>query len=260
MDAKWKFAARHSAKSATGFARLLARNPVFAMELFRKRLAYFRSRSFVGEIKTPDGFIIDTKDTLIAYWSMFVEQELRDDRWVQAVAAEPEPLAVDVGANAGVFSHYVHCVNPRAQIVAFEPLPAMVNRIRAMQQRTGMRLVCHEQAVSRQPGESWFESPHGTDGISRLSTGEGTGNRFKVTTTTLDDVLKDRHVTVMKIDVEGFEAEVIAGGQRVLANTDFVIIESEDAAHLNAITVGLGPKWDRHRLASTDYLFIRRKS
>jgi FkbM family methyltransferase len=258
MDRKWSFAAKHSWRSAAGFLRLFPNDPSFARQLFARRWSYFSSRQIGPPLITPDNFIIDTPDTLIAYWSIFVERELHDDRWVKALRGEEKPLAVDVGANAGVFSHYVFSLRPDAEVIAFEPLPAMAKRIRDLQKRTGVNLTCYEKAVSRESGFALFESPHGHEGISRFATPSSSGNTFRVETTTLDLALAGRHVSVMKIDVEGFELDVIAGGKSVLAKTDFVIVESEESGHLRQITEVLGPDWARSRLAATDYLFARR--
>jgi FkbM family methyltransferase len=257
MDTRWKFATRHSVKSFFGFVRMFFGKPAFALKLFAARWRYFRTRKFDNPITTPERFVLDTKDSLIAYWSIFVERELHDTAWVNALMTSPAPLAVDVGSNAGVFSHYVHCLNPRAEIIAFEPLPAMADRIRALKERTGANLTLHQQAASRAPGEAWFESPHGTDGTSRFASVSGTTGQFKVSVTTLDEKLAGRDVTVMKVDVEGFELDVLAGGKQTLARTKYLIIESEDAGHLEKITEALGGGWERSQLAHTDYLFSR---
>src|SRR5262249_34324986 len=107
MDKKWAFAVRHGWGSLLGILRLFLSTPLFAARLLRCRLSYFFTRRLERPLMTPAKFFIDTPDTLIAYWSMFVERELHDSRWVRAVAAAAHPLVVDVGANAGVFSHYV---------------------------------------------------------------------------------------------------------------------------------------------------------
>jgi FkbM family methyltransferase len=259
VDKKWIFAARHGGASVLGIARLFLTHPGFATALLGRRWRYFRTRRFEQPLLTPDQFLIDTPDTLIAYWSMLVERELHDPEWVRAVTSQPRPLIVDVGANAGVFSHYVHSLNPNGEFIAFEPLPGMVERIRALQARTKMDLVCVQKAVSKQSGEAFFESPHGYDGTSRLSTTEQPGaNRFRVETTTLDAVLAERKITLMKVDVEGFECDVIEGGRRSLANTDFLIIEAEDPGHLAKVTAALGDHWTCRKVGATDYLFVRK--
>ena len=258
MD-KWKFAARHGGTSFIGITRLLFCRPGFALTLFLRRLRYFLTRRFDEALLTPEGFLMDTPDMLIAYWSMFVERELHEANWVRALAGTEKPLVADVGANAGVFSLYAHTVNPRSEIIAFEPLPEMLRRIQSLKERTGMNLTCHDKAVSHSCGEAFFETAHGYDGTSRLSTSnQPAANTFRVETTTLDTIFGNRKIDVMKIDVEGFECDVIAGGKQALSNTRFLIIEAQTAEHLANITSALGTGWTRKKLGPSDFLFTRR--
>lgn len=78
--------------------------PGFALTLFLRRLRYFLTRRLEQPLLTPEGFLMDTPDMLIAYWSMFVERELHAADWARALAGTDKPLVADVGANAGVFS------------------------------------------------------------------------------------------------------------------------------------------------------------
>jgi FkbM family methyltransferase len=255
---KYAHALQHGLTSLVGWFRLRSVQPEFARELFKRRWRYFTHREFTPGFVTPDGFVLETPDTLIAYWSMFVERELYCDDWVSALRSLPQSLVLDVGANAGLFSHLAFCVNPGAEIIAFEPLPVMVERINASKQRNKMNLQCIPKAVGRTSGVATLESPHGYDGTSRICTsGQPTGQTFEVAITTLDQELKGRSVLLMKIDVEGFEEEVIAGAAETLARTKFLIIEAHDAARRDYLTRLLGPGWRRRKLGSSDYLFTR---
>jgi FkbM family methyltransferase len=127
-----------------------------------------------------------------------------------------------------------------------------------LQQRNKMNLRYVPKAVGRAPGTATLESPHGYDGTSRIYvSGQITGRTFQVDVTTLDHELKGRPVLVMKIDVEGFEDEVIAGATETLSRTKFLIIEAHDAARRDHLTRLLGPGWYRRKLGSSDYLFTR---
>jgi FkbM family methyltransferase len=255
---KYAHAIRHGMASLAGWFRLRSAQPEFARELFKHRWRYFVLREFTPGFITPDGFVLQTPDTLIAYWSMFVERELYCDNWISALRASSQALVVDVGANAGLFSHLAFCVNPRAEIIAFEPLPMMVERINASKLRNNMNLRCVPKAVGRALGTATLESPHGYDGTSRICTsGQPTGQTFQVEVTTLDQELKGRSVLLMKIDVEGFEEEVIAGATETLSRTKFLIIEAHDAARRDHLTRLLGLGWRRRKLGSSDYLFAR---
>ena len=189
---------------------------------------------------------------------MFVERELYSREWVQPLRAAQQALVVDVGANAGLFSLLAFSINPAAEIVAFEPLPVMVQHINAMKQRIGANLRCIPKAAGRSPGTAHLESPHGYDGTSFVSlSSKPSGQTLAVEVTTLDQELAGRTVLVMKVDVEGFEDEVIAGGQETLSRTKFLILEAQDVTRRDHLTGLLGPKWQRQKLGSSDYLFIR---
>jgi len=249
---------RHSITSLLGWYRLRSAQPDFARELLRQRWRYFVRREFKPGTVTPDGFVLETPDALVAYWSMFVEHELYSDDWVKPFQAASNPLVLDVGANAGLFSHFAFCWNSRAEIIAFEPLPMMVERIKALQKRTGMNLTCLAKAAGREPGEAILESPHGYDGTSRICTsGQPTGHTFRVEVTTLDKESAGRDVFLVKIDVEGFEEEVIAGASATLSKTRFVIIEAHNAARRDHLARLLGPNWRWRKLGASDYLFMR---
>lgn len=255
---KYSFAVAHGPASFIGILRLFFRHPGFALRIFLARLRFFLSRNYDGKLVTPEGFKIATPDALISYWSMFVERELYDAQWAEPVRKAQRPLVLDVGANAGAFSHFVHCLNPTVEVIAFEPLPVMVGRLNELKKQTGINLTCHAKAVSRTVGEVFFESPHGYDGVSHISSSNApNASNFKVPATTLDATLGGRKVDLMKIDVEGFECDVLAGGPNTVANTRYIIAEALTEEHFNKIVQALGPAWRSRKLGSSDYLFFR---
>jgi hypothetical protein len=73
----------------------------------------------------------------------------------------------------------------------------------------------------------------------------------------LDQELPGRDILLMKMDVEGYECEVIAGAAQALARTQLLIIEAQTLEHRDAITQALGPGWQRRKLGPGDYLFSR---
>jgi FkbM family methyltransferase len=135
----------------------------------------------------------------------------------------------------------------------------MAARVRALRDRAGLPLECRELALSNAPGEAVLETVHGYDGTSRLAAGAGDSPAagLRVRLSTLDAELPEQPVDLMKIDVEGWEPEVIEGGARVLARTRHLIVEAHSAAHLQRIQAALGPQWSCLRLSPCDYLFSR---
>jgi FkbM family methyltransferase len=257
---KWAMGLRHLVPSVCGWLRTFVGHPGFALTLLLARIRFFLTRKLAHPLSAPGGFPIDTPDALIAFWAIVVERELYHASWADAVRRAELPLIVDVGANAGVFSYFIHTLNPRCEIIAFEPLPVMAAKVRALKQRAGMNLDCRELALSNAAGEAVLETVHGYDGTSRLASGTVAKQErgLRVRLSTLDAEIGPRDIVLMKIDVEGFEPEVLQGGPATLSRTSFVVAEAHSTAHLERITATLGPGWHRLQLGPCDYLFSRR--
>jgi len=141
---------------------------------------------------------------------------------------------VDIGANEGAFAAGVLAVAPEAQIIAVEPSPAPRERLRA---RLGdnSNVAILDVAVSSESGSAMFHlTAHDHNSSLRLPRSEsqkiiGGGwdvlEDLQVQTLSLDDLVGDRDVDVLKIDVQGAEMDVLEGGERALARTRAVLLE-----------------------------------
>jgi FkbM family methyltransferase len=135
----------------------------------------------------------------------------------------PGDLFVDVGANWGYFSlAAAHWVGPGGTVIAFEPEPRLFTLLAdnlAANRLTSVRPA--QTAIGAGPGRmafSAFRVESGNWGQSR-SCAEGDRIDFECDTAALDDILpaEASRVQLVKIDVEGAEAEVLAGMRRGLA-------------------------------------------
>jgi FkbM family methyltransferase len=143
----------------------------------------------------------------------------------------PGDLFVDVGANVG--SYTLLAASTGANCVSFEPLP---DTYRKLVRNIGMnglmsRVDAVNAGVGSSSGELRFTADLDTDNHVVIDTYQGREER--VTVTTLDEKVGDRNVSLVKIDVEGFEAEVIRGARRLLRTRPpaALIIEANDASH-----------------------------
>lgn len=141
------------------------------------------------------------------------EQEIR----LLPFLIDPAKNAIDAGANKGV---YTHVMAERARHVhAFEPNPGMY---RLLQQTAARNVTTYEVALANRSGTAELRIPIGSKGYSNqgasLSTVKTMRNfaAVKVETKRIDDYRFDA-VGFIKIDVEGFEDEVIAGAVETLA-------------------------------------------
>lgn len=147
---------------------------------------------------------------------------------------------IDVGAHIGSSAHFFDKLGWR--IHCFEPDPKNRAKLKA---RFGSneRVQIDNRAVSDKPAEQvqFFTSDQST-GISGLhafhSSHDETG---RVDITTLSDVIAERHiqkVDFLKIDVEGFDLNVLQGNPWAELKPDVIECEFEDAK-----TLKLGHDW-----------------
>jgi FkbM family methyltransferase len=130
---------------------------------------------------------------------------------------DPKRESIDVGANKGVYTHVM--ANLARHVHAFEPNPKMCRLLRKTAARN---VTTYEIALSNQPGTATLRIPYGSKGHSNqgasLSTAKVARNFTPLTVETrrIDDYRFD-DVGFIKIDVEGFEDEVIAGAAETIA-------------------------------------------
>ena len=143
-------------------------------------------------------------------------------------------MAIDVGANVGVVTRYFS--RHFAITHAIEPLPYLSARLKQLENN---RIKVHQCAVGAEDGEITIRTPIGFDGqlFHALSTASksNTLSMFKhekeVTCTVplkrLSTIISEAPLTVgyLKIDVEGFEYEVMLGATDIVKDRPLIQIE-----------------------------------
>lgn len=258
MTEKWKHVIRHFSASLIGFFTLLTRQPSFAFHLMTSRAYYFWHRQLKQPICTPDGYNIETPNELISYWSLKIEKECFRGLWIELLRLESAPLVVDVGANAGIFTHLLWVLKPDSEIFAFEPLPKMNLKIQSWARKKSANLKLFPYAVSNHSGTATFCAEADNDTTASLQIVNDRRPAFQVETVTLDSALPDRSIFLIKIDVEGFETEVLAGAKKVIGKTRFLLIEAHSKLAHARLVEKLGPEWQSEQVGSSDYFFRRK--
>jgi FkbM family methyltransferase len=139
---------------------------------------------------------------------------------------------LDVGANIGSYTVLAAGV-AGASAVAFEPVPATFAHLEdnVRLNALGGRVRAHNTAVGRERGMLRFTTSHDTINhvASASEAGEaGAGaDTIAVPVVPLDEVAADSSPAVIKIDVEGFETEVIAGAGRTLQSDALMAVLME---------------------------------
>jgi FkbM family methyltransferase len=135
---------------------------------------------------------------------------------------DPGETAVDVGANVGYMTSVMAAsVGPTGRVVAFEPSPRLFEVLTGTRQEWGAScdVDVRQAAVSNRTGTAELVMPRDArnDGLARLGAAASEGaERHDVECVTLDDVLGQSPIGVMKVDVEGHETEVLEGAASLL--------------------------------------------
>ncbi len=132
---------------------------------------------------------------------------------------KPGQRFADVGAAFGYFATLAgRTVGPGGSVVAFEPGPQNQSVLLLNLALNGVSSAeVHQLALSDRPG-LFVYSHSGANGFISPFSGkpEELSNHALVRAATLDSIIGDRKVDMMKIDVEGAEGLVLKGGQRTL--------------------------------------------
>ena len=151
---------------------------------------------------------------------------------------QSEETFVDVGANIGAYTILASkCV--KANSISFEPLPGTVERLKDQININNINdfVDIRNKGVGDKKGEFFFTN--NKDTMNKVSLAENIENATKVEVTTLDSELDKNKKYFIKIDVEGFEFNVLQGGGEILSspNTIALIIElnssGEEYGHSN---------------------------
>ncbi len=136
-------------------------------------------------------------------------REFEQQRTFLAQFLGPGCLAFDVGANIGIRSEIMLSLG--ARVVAFEPQPICARETRA---RGNDSLVVVEKAVGERTGSAQLFLKHASVQASLIEKWQGgpTTGVLRVPVTTLDDEIEKFGLpNFCKVDVEGYEAQVIRG-------------------------------------------------
>jgi FkbM family methyltransferase len=144
----------------------------------------------------------------------------------------PDPhgrVFYDVGANAGFFSVLAaKQVGPSGRVFAFEPLAENIASIEEQIAENQLRQVeLVTMAVGAAPGTAAFSFPPDQTAMAHLGAARAAEERtVEVSVTSLDAFAKDHPPpTLVKIDVEGAETDVLAGAAGLIAQGTQLLIE-----------------------------------
>ena len=148
----------------------------------------------------------------------------------------PFDLVADVGANRGQFSLLCRQLRPGARIVAFEPLPQPADIHRAVF-AADARVMLHSVALAPTRGEMTMNVSRRDDSSSLLPISKAQTENYpgteridghRVHVAPLTDFISENDLaghSLLKIDVQGFELEVLKSAIPLLPAFDWIYAE-----------------------------------
>ena len=144
---------------------------------------------------------------------------------------------IDVGANVGQFAIASTKFFPNTSIHSFEPLPDCVAQLQKNVKRLN-NIKVYPFALGDAEGEVEFHVNEHSHSSSILPLADSHRKAFPdaqeketiaVKVSTLDDVFNSIELTspvLLKLDVQGYEAQTLSGGLKTLQRVDYVILEA----------------------------------
>jgi FkbM family methyltransferase len=171
---------------------------------------------------------------------------------------QPGMTVVDVGANVGIHTSIAaRSVAPQGTVYGFEPVPENYEiLVRNLARNQLTNVVLEQLAIGNEVGRSTIyleDRSIGTHSLLRSGT-SNPAQSLSVPVTTLDNYFANEMpdvVNLLKIDVEGYEPNVLMGAVSLLGRTDQLLIE------YNRVSIEANGGVDAfvNLLAGFDYLY-----
>lgn len=148
------------------------------------------------------------------------------------------PVIVDCGANIGLATYFVKRRHPTARVIAYEPDPALFAVLEANIRRNHFADVhLHQTAVGGRARPDVFLSTPEASMAGHLAAGAEAVGGIPVDVIPLSDILRrEPAIDLLKVDIEGAEAEALPEAAAELRRCRFVFVE----CHMQAGAVGGG--------------------
>ncbi|MDZ7957617.1 MAG: FkbM family methyltransferase [Aulosira sp. DedQUE10] len=184
--------------------------------------------SLARYIENPQLFILRQRGVILDTFAIF------NKPWIHELNIA---TVIDIGANIGQFAISINAVLPKAQIYSFEPIPDCFNQLKASM--VGIKnFTAFNLGIGDQTGDLVFQYNTYSESSSFLQMAHLHKTAFPETSDShpinvkiekLDVVAQQILLTeplLIKIDVQGYEDKVLAGGESTIKRAKLIIIET----------------------------------
>jgi FkbM family methyltransferase len=159
--------------------------------------------------------------------------------WILKRLLKPGDRVLDIGANIGLLSLWMSkLVGPRGIVHAFEPNPVLCGILQSTLARNRSKNIkLHPIALGGSEGRMELHVPTGNFGAASLVRKAACSEQIHtVPVVRLDEIMfreSETRIALIKLDVEGFELEVLKGARRVLQEVrpSAILFESNEPSN-----------------------------
>ena len=134
-------------------------------------------------------------------------------------------IMIDVGANMGIYSLLLN--DNFKKFILFEPIRETAKICEINMKLNSIDYELYNIALGNEKGEIKFQFKGNFDSTAKIERKEG---NYKVRIDKLDDIIDKKlykDIKFMKIDVEGFELEVLKGAENIIRESSIELIQFE---------------------------------
>jgi FkbM family methyltransferase len=167
----------------------------------------------------------------LRYWYRFFSGRLEKELKIVTRLVAPGHVSIDIGAHYGVYTYVLSKLS--RQVEAFEPVPQCALTIAAF---GAANVRVHQVALSARTGAKDLfiprEGPILHSALASFTAPVGPFETVPVSVRRLDDYGFD-DVSLIKIDVEGHELDVLRGAKNTIAKSNPILLVEIEQRHLS---------------------------
>lgn len=195
------------------------------------------------KIKLGDGLVwecVDIASFLSAYKSIFVDKIYS----YNPGGSKTRQVIIDCGANIGLSVLFFKLKYSKSKVIAFEPDPEIFGVLQKNIKEAGLDdVILYNKAVWIRDEKLSFQADH-ADGGRIQSTYNG-----KTLVEGIDFnafLQKQKHIDMLKIDIEGAESEVLAKCFPAISKADKIFFEYHSSRNVKQVLGCILEKFERH--------------
>ena len=188
----------------------------------------------------PGGDVLAPLNDYVGRLAFYMGDLDRKLTWICSQIVSPGDTVMDIGANIGIVTLWLsRLVGETGQVHAFEPNPELQKILNATFDRNQVSNVhLHPIALGSEQGQLELRVPRVNAGNASLLYHRDLGDCdvYKLSVRPLSQIMEENHLTsirLIKIDVEGFEANVLKGAEKIF-----------ESVRPEAILFELNERWD----------------